>query len=46
MLFAKNQEQNESNTFKDIFLQPDKSEFILATKKKAKHINPEVIGHL
>ena len=30
MLFAVNQEQNESCTFKDMLLQPDKSYFILA----------------
>ena len=29
MVFAENQEQNESYTFKDIFLQPDKSYLIL-----------------
>ena len=29
MVFASNREQNQSYTFKDIFLQPDKSYFIL-----------------
>ena len=34
MLFAANQEQNETYTFKDVFLQPDKSDFILAMIKE------------
>ena len=32
MLFAENQEQNESYTFKDMLLQPYQSDFILANQ--------------
>ena len=35
MVFASNQEKNESYNFKDMFLQPDKSDFILSTIKEA-----------
>ena len=35
MVFAANQEQNESYTFKDIFLQPDKSYFIISMIKES-----------
>ena len=34
MVFAANQEQNESYTFKDMLLQPYKSDFILAIIKE------------
>ena len=34
MLFAENQEQNESYTFKGMLLQPDRSDFILDIIKK------------
>ena len=34
MVFAANQEKNKSYTFKDMLLQPDMSDFILATIKE------------
>ena len=43
MVFAENQEQNQSYTFKDMLLQPDKSDFIIAIVKEVEvH---EVINH-
>ena len=34
MIFIENQEKNESYTFKDILLQPDKSNFIISMMKE------------
>ena len=34
MIFAANQEQNETYTFKDMMNQPDKNDFILAMQKE------------
>ena len=34
MVFVENQEQNQAYTFKDMLLQPDKSDSILSTIKE------------
>ena len=43
MVFAENKEQNESYTFKDMLLQPEKSDLIIAMIKEVKA--HEAISH-
>ena len=43
MVFAENQEQNEYYTFKDMLLQPEKSDLILSMIKEVKA--HEAISH-